>query len=249
MKKWLFLITAVFLLAACQVEKERAVNKSNEIVKNETKNNEIKISYRSIKNGERIYDFTKKVIKHQKDQIRITQNTIEGDPIYQDIEYDGKDFQYTLDTREDDYGTKEVITKTCSKFRVEEKNTEATAILDQCENGQTIELYTLEYNSALEDRFDFALKYGENLEKVIDTNRTPMENKEKNIVFKNLVYINFLRMKFVNEPCSDSKMKYDLTVWLNGGKEHFKWSDCDKGKDAENLNGVAQTIIKVYETQ
>ena len=42
-------------------------------------------------------------------------------------------------------------------------------------------------------------------------------------------------------------MQYDLTVWINGGKQQYKWYACDSGEDAKDLTGVAETIIGVFE--
>ncbi|MDR7071515.1 hypothetical protein J2X07_000490 [Fictibacillus barbaricus] len=196
---------------------------------------------------ERLTHFIKQIEVRKKDKIRISHHTIEGDPIYEEVKYNGKIFNYKFDNSEDDFGVKDIRTTSCQTFHVDENDVQMSGYLDQCDDGQRIELFTLHYDSSSEDRFDFALKYGPNLENAIDTNKTPMDNKEKNTVFKNLVYADFLNQKYEQGVCTNSKMKYDLTVWMNGGKRHFNWSDCDKGEDV--FTEVAETIIQVYENQ
>jgi hypothetical protein len=240
MKKWFLTMTAILILAACSNEKTQQQNKIDPA-------DEVTIYYGGIENAERLMTFTKRVGQHKRDEMRITQLTKEGDPIYQDVRFDGKKYQYTHDNREDTYGNKEVTKDTCKGYKLIETNTHSTAILEKCKSDRTIELFDLKYDSSKEDRFDFALKYGENLEKEIDTNKTPLKNKEKNIVYKNLVYIDYLQGKSIEESCADSKMKYELTVWINGGKKHYKWNQCDSGEDAKDLTGVADTIMKVFE--
>jgi hypothetical protein len=238
-KYWLLIIAAVCLLTACQEKETKSVRIKDEI----------KISYSGIENAERLTHFIKQVEFHKKDKIRITHHTIEGDPIYEVVMYDGTIFKYKFDNSEDEFGVKDIRTTSCQTFYVDENDVQMSGYLDQCDDGRRIELFTLHYDSSREDRFDFALKYGPSLGNVIDTNKTPTDNKEKNIVFKNLVFADFLNQEYEQGACTNSKMKYDLTVWMNGGNRHFKWSDCDKGEDAEDFTKVAETIIQVYENQ
>jgi Domain of unknown function (DUF4362) len=243
LKRWIMAIASLVCLAACsqdtgpqtdRAEKEHA--------------DEVVIGHNAIENADRFQAFSKRVSQQQKDEIRIMQRTIEGDPIYQNVRFNGKEYEYTHDSREDAYGSKEVTRDTCGDFRVIETNTETTALLEKCENRiDSITLFTLSYDTAKEDRFDFLLKYGENLEMVIDTNKVELANKEKNIVFKNMIYINLFKDKKLEQSCSDSNMQYDLTVWINEGKRHYKWYGCDTGKDAKELTGLAETIIGVFE--
>jgi Domain of unknown function (DUF4362) len=243
LKRWIMAIASLVCLTACSQDTGPQTDKTEK-----EHADEVVIGHNAIENADRFQTFSKRVFHHQKDGIRITQRTIEGDPIYQNVRFDGKKYEYTYDSREDAYGSKEVTKDTCKDFRIIETNTETTALLEKCENQiDSITLFTLSYDTAKEDRFDFLLKYGENLEKVIDTNKVKLANKEKNIVFKNMIYINLLKDKKLEKSCSNSKMQYDLTVWVNQGKKHYKWYDCDTGKDAKDLSGLAETIIGVYE--
>lgn len=243
MKKWIMAIASLVCLAACSQDTRPPTDKAEK-----DHADQVVIGHNSIENADRFLAFLKRVSHQQKDEIRIMQRTIEGDPIYQNVRFDGKKYKYTHDSREDAYESKEVTKDTCKNFRVIETNTETTALLEKCENRiDSITLFTLSYDTAQEDRFDFLLKYGENLEKVIDTNKVELANKEKNIVFKNMIYINLFKDKKLEKSCSNSNMKYDLTVWVNQGKKHYKWFDCDSGKDAKDLTGLAETIIGVNE--
>jgi Domain of unknown function (DUF4362) len=243
LKRWIMVIASLVCLAACFQDTGPQTDK---VEKDHV--DEVVIGHNSIENADRFHTFSKRVSQKQKDEIRIMQRTIEGDPIYQNVRFNGKKYEYTHDSRKDAYGSKEVTTDTCKYFRVIETNTETKALLEKCENRiDGITLFTLSYDAAQEDRFDFLLKYGENLEKVIDTNKVKLPIKEKNIVFKNMIYINLFKDKKLEKSCSDSNMQYDLTVWINEGKRHYKWYDCDAGKDAKDLTRLAETIIGVFE--
>ncbi|RZT23787.1 DUF4362 domain-containing protein [Fictibacillus sp. BK138] len=242
MKNWIMVIASLVCLAACSQDTGTQTDKVENHV------DEVVIGHNAIENADRFQAFSKRVSQKQKDEIRIMQRTIEGDPIYQDVRFDGKKYEYTHDSREDAYGSKEVTKDTCKEFRVIETNTETTALLEKCDNRiEGITLFNLSYDTAKEDRVDFLLKYGENLEKVIDTNKVKLANKEKNIVFKNMIYMNLFKDKKLENSCSNSNMQYDLTVWVNQGKKNYKWLDCDSGKDAKDLTGLAETIIGVFE--
>jgi hypothetical protein len=243
LRKWLIAILTVVCLAACSQEELPHTKKAE---KNDS--DVIIILHNGIENADRFHAFTKRVAEKQKDKITIMQRTIEGDPIYQNVQFNSKEYEYTHDNREDAYGSKEVRKDSCKDFRVIETNTETTALLEKCKNiNDSIELFKLSYDSSKEDRLDFLLKYGENLEKVIDTNKVELPDKEKNIVFKNMVYINLFKDKKLEKSCAKSEMQYDLTVWINEGKRHYKWYDCDSGQDAKDLTGVAETMIQVFE--
>lgn len=243
MKRWVMAIASLVCLAACSQDTGPQADQAE---KDHT--DQVVIGHNAIENADRFHAFSKRLSHQQKDEIRIIQRTIEGDPIYKNIRYDGKKYEYTHDNREDAYGSKEVTTDTCGDFRVIETNTETTALLEKCENRiDSITLFTLSYDTANEDRFDFLLKYGEDLEKIFDTNKIELPNKEKNIVFKNMIYINLYKDKKLEKSCSNSNFKYDLTVWVNEGKKHYKWYDCDTGKDAKDLTGLAETIVGVFE--
>ncbi|WP_164462104.1 DUF4362 domain-containing protein [Bacillus sp. FJAT-42376] len=66
-----------------------------------------------IKNFERFAEFTEHAEKGIKDQIRIVSYTTEGDPILQDLEFDGKLIKLRHDSSRDQYGSEEVTYASC----------------------------------------------------------------------------------------------------------------------------------------
>ncbi len=66
---------------------------------------------------EKVIQFLSNVEQGNKDQIRLTSYTIEGDPIITEMIYDGKVIHYKYDTRKDAFGTQKLYEKTCeAKF-------------------------------------------------------------------------------------------------------------------------------------
>ena len=62
-------------------------------------------------NIERLEKFTENVKKKSKDKIRITQYTDEGGAILTDLDYDGKQINYTYDTTRDGFGARTIEKK------------------------------------------------------------------------------------------------------------------------------------------
>lgn len=60
--------------------------------------------------------------------------TTEGDPIYQDLEFDGQAIKSVYDSREDQYGSGEVIETICTEFETVETEDKPDYILTGCEN-------------------------------------------------------------------------------------------------------------------
>ena len=92
-----------------------------------------------ITNAERLDEFIYNIQEHVKDSIRITRYTIEGDPIYYDFSYNGKNIKYKFDNSNDNYGSSNVSSTVCNNFT---KNINGTIIeykLDNC-TGENAEL-------------------------------------------------------------------------------------------------------------
>lgn len=70
----------------------------------------------NVKNSERLEEFYQNTLNNNKDKIRIIQLTIEGDPIFNDLEYDGKEIIYRYDNSEDKFGKSDVRTTTCKSL-------------------------------------------------------------------------------------------------------------------------------------
>jgi hypothetical protein len=69
-----------------------------------------------IENLEQFEAFYENVQKGQEDSVRIVSYTVEGDPIIQDLEYDGETIHSIEDSRMDAYGTGEVAKMDCKRI-------------------------------------------------------------------------------------------------------------------------------------
>ncbi|MDR7315606.1 DUF4362 domain-containing protein [Brevibacillus nitrificans] len=114
MKKISLLLTVVCLLAACG-QKEQAGGESTPAFPELTdpyraekaiENGDVVNVHGRIANWERWEQFLKNVDQQTPDQVRITSYTIEGDPTFEELVYDGKKVVFTYDNSMDKYGGK-----------------------------------------------------------------------------------------------------------------------------------------------
>jgi hypothetical protein len=84
-------------------------------------------------NIERFHEFLANTNAKKKDEIRITSYTMEGDPIFKDLVFDGKKYHYTFDNSHDAYAgqDKGIYKDICSEILMEEP-AEPAFILNGC---------------------------------------------------------------------------------------------------------------------
>lgn len=70
----------------------------------------------TVYNFDRFNQFITNYHKKKTDKVRITSYTIEGDPIFIDLDYDGETIEYINDNSNDAYGTKEINKVKCTKM-------------------------------------------------------------------------------------------------------------------------------------
>lgn len=267
MKKslWLGLITIVFvLLSACQSE-EDSTHKPYEPTANE-----VVQSHGGIEHLERLDQFVKNVNSGKKDKIRLIQYTIEGDPIYNDLTFDGYKLTIKEDTREDKFGQGIVNTFLCKGIQKQESTTSTKYIVEECPNLG--ELLTISHDVDQQDTFDFEFKYGVGLKNKIDTKKQELikdlqngeevsvsdfqfSKDEMNQIYKLMILSNYLEEKKLSTQCNKKPfVSYELTVWINDAQRHFAWSECDKSKDGKQMSELVadiKTVLKqnpVYKT-
>jgi hypothetical protein len=78
-----------FIISACS---SKSYNYETAI-----KNGDVVDLHGKVNNAERLEKFYGNISLTIKDKIRITQFTIEGDPLFYDFEYNGKEIKYTYD--------------------------------------------------------------------------------------------------------------------------------------------------------
>ncbi|NRD78511.1 DUF4362 domain-containing protein [Bacillus sp. BRMEA1] len=77
-----------------------------------------------ISNLDKFKNFIKNVKSGNKDKIRITMYTDEGDPIFYNLNYDSKQIQYTFDNSQDKFAGSDKGVKSTSCTDIGTKNTE-----------------------------------------------------------------------------------------------------------------------------
>ncbi|WHY66813.1 DUF4362 domain-containing protein [Neobacillus sp. SuZ13] len=112
--KGLFVFSTVLLLMlliGCQQsDNPKKPYRSEEAIKN----GDIVNAHGKISNLEKFNLFIEHVNKGVKDKVRITSYTIEGDPIFYNLDYNGKEIKYTYDASQDSYGASGKQSATCS---------------------------------------------------------------------------------------------------------------------------------------
>ncbi|WP_165822332.1 DUF4362 domain-containing protein [Paenibacillus montanisoli] len=78
--------------------------------------------FNEVSNVERFEEFLANLENNNPDRIRVTGYTDEGDPIFKDLEYDGKVIQYSYDNSHDAYGGSQKGKKidVCSRITTED---------------------------------------------------------------------------------------------------------------------------------
>ncbi|WP_165775541.1 DUF4362 domain-containing protein [Chryseomicrobium excrementi] len=98
------------------------------------------VDYKKVTNRDKFEDF---LTGGETKELMIIRNTIEGDPIYRTLKRTDEGIEYTLDTTEDAYGSKEIITSTCQEIVKEREGEFDTYTLTGCD-GKEEERYVIE---------------------------------------------------------------------------------------------------------
>lgn len=69
-----------------------------------------------VKNADRLDTFYRNTLAKKKDKIRVAHLTTEGDPIFNDLEFNGKEIKYKYDNSEDKFGNPDIRKTTCKAF-------------------------------------------------------------------------------------------------------------------------------------
>lgn len=263
-KSMLLAIFAIFILILSGCGKEGSTIQSYH-KPNKPSSNEVIDVHGQVENMERLNAFVVKVQAKQKDKIRLTRYTIEGDPIYHDLDFDGSTLSFTFDSTEDKFGNGEVTTYDCKGISKQESNTETKYMLEGCPNSQIGELLYISHDVDKEDYFAFELKYGTDKQNELDTREQvwtkDLQNGEMmtisdfqlstdplNRIYKLMVYANYLQPKNLSTTCKEKSFdKYELTVWINSGKRNFEWTSCDQSKDGLEMTSLVQNIVAIAE--
>lgn len=122
MKKILILLISVFMLmgAGC----DRKSFDEADIIEN---------THGDTVNGDRLYQFYENTVNDEEDSVRVITYTTEGDPIYQDLTYDVTGIESVEDSREDEFGSGEVVTRQCNSIVLLTSETELVYVPEGCD--------------------------------------------------------------------------------------------------------------------
>ncbi|WP_409296845.1 DUF4362 domain-containing protein [Peribacillus sp. SCS-26] len=228
------------------------------------KENDVKASINRFENISSLDHFYANVQDGKEGDIRVVRYTLEGDPIFHHVDFDGKGIKLSIDSREDRYGGGTVEKFSCKKAVHTESYTRTEYSLAGCGSGQKeMELVTIDYDIKAQDRFDFRFKYGKKLENEVDTNSEKLaayfpgndvtrtvsdihfSEAELTAIYKNMVLANYLDRKGLTASCRPARVNYNLTVWINDAKLDYQWADCDRSKDGRAMTALAKKMIKI----
>ncbi|WP_225223840.1 DUF4362 domain-containing protein [Solibacillus merdavium] len=97
-----------------------------------------------LENEELFEQFLKDIEANNETLLEMTRYTIEGDPIYWTIEYDGQQFAIEIDNREDAFGSKTVENYQCTKLDEVVTGSLIDYNFTGCEEGYDINLLSVE---------------------------------------------------------------------------------------------------------
>lgn len=92
----------------------------------------VESSHGDVTNEERLYSFYENTKNGKKDAVRIISYTTEGDPIYQDLFYNGSVVESKEDHTEDQYGSGEIVARECESIIILSSETEEVYMLEGC---------------------------------------------------------------------------------------------------------------------
>ncbi|GHH96918.1 DUF4362 domain-containing protein [Neobacillus kokaensis] len=253
----IFISAFCVIFSACQTAgiplKDKDLTEKNEIVE----------THGGLQNVERLDDFIYNVKNDKKDKVRLTRYTIEGDPIYHDLDYTDSKLTFTLDTREDEYGHGAVTKSICKGIQKQELETETNYLLTGCENEPMKGLLTIFHDVDKEDNFAFELNYGVGKKNMINTKEEKLikdlqngetvavgdfqfSKKELNQIYKLLKFSNYLGDKNLTTKCNQKPHeRYELNVWINSGERHFEWTECDHSSDGKEMTKLVHDILTI----
>jgi hypothetical protein len=260
------LILAALFLSACG-SNTREIESAQGEHPPKMKDNEIVNIHGNVENLRRLDVFVENNAAKKPDNIKITHYTIEGDPIYDEVVFNGKQMTVTHDNTEDKFGSGEIMNYTCKNMTRSETETELEYVLNDCEapDGQTgdIPIVSIHYNLAEQDYFGFRLEYGVERKNLIDTKNLEIvkdlqngelasvmdfqfTSSELQQIYKILVLGGYLAEKQISTQCKEKPLfSYKLQVWINQGERNFEWNRCDNSVDGKQMTEMADAIISV----
>ena len=129
MKKFGLLLLWLSIAAACNSTgisepKSGMPFKESDIIENR---------HGDVSNEERLYQFYENTENGEIDAVRVVTYPTEGDPIYQDLYFDGNKIISVEDASQDEYGSGEVVERECRSILILTSETEMVYALESCD--------------------------------------------------------------------------------------------------------------------
>ncbi|MBP1989348.1 DUF4362 domain-containing protein [Paenibacillus eucommiae] len=120
----------VFLILLCSA----LLTSCNSVYDYETaiKNGDIVDLHGNMNNMERLDTFKTNMNLQKKDKVRITRFTIEGDPIFYNLAYNGTDIKLTYDNSKDKHGKKRIRSTNCKSLFIGKSDAGEAYKLEGC---------------------------------------------------------------------------------------------------------------------
>ena len=130
----IILLLLVVILSGCSYATTQTVVSTNTQAMSFTENEEdIVDKHGEVANFERMEEFLSNIEWQSEDHIRIVHYTVEGDPIIQEVDFDGVIFTYVYDNTHDKFGSPEVTTSTCTELKTKEDSGMTNYVLLGCD--------------------------------------------------------------------------------------------------------------------
>jgi hypothetical protein len=123
---------------------EKSVSSLKQLIKNirynpeqAVQNGDIVNVHGNLTNSDKWEAFLTNIEARTTDQVQITSYTIEGDPIFYNLYYDGQSIQYTYDNTMDNYGSSRRSTAFCERVESELTDRGTQYVLAGCGEGHS----------------------------------------------------------------------------------------------------------------
>jgi hypothetical protein len=197
---------------------------------------------------------------------RIVHYTIEGDPVFHELNHIGDRIELRYDNTWDREGNQQVTTRMCSELKRVETDTYLSYALTGCDGERSeVEILRMEYELRPKVTFDLELRFGVNQRNEISTKeRTVVKDlqngetavirdfeftdKERQSIYKALVLADYQEDKSLTTACNkEPHESFDLTVKVANGSYHYAWSECDKSEDGKRMTMLVEDIVGTLE--
>lgn len=216
----------------------------------------------NVKNRQKLDAFMNQTGRTQ----RVVHYTIEGDPVFHELNHIGDRIELRYDNTWDREGDQQVRISMCDELKRVETDTYLRYALTGCDGERSeVEILRMEYELRPKVKFDLELRYGVNQKNEINTKERTivkdlqngetavlrdfeLTDKERQSIYKTLVLADYQENKTLTTACNIKPHEsFDLTVKVANESYHYAWSECDKSEDGKRMTRLVEDIIGTVE--